>query len=519
MPAVSRELSITYGSITVGGGTERLLDFPLQIQEGPDQGTLTFSFVSGGDTEAAFDAEIATVETAFRTPRADLTVTQGAETLYSWVTSANTGYNHDPRLNKDGDETTDSGRRRRYQVTIVFDLPSERYLQDGRRDSTVTLDFTPARRRTLTIDAEYRSIPGGPASARAQYEANIGAYASALITGFGGTWELADETQASNDTDTICTITRVYDEIIYDQKVGTLNDPEVVRQELTATVTRVAPGDSGATVSRFAELDINYSVWIDKTLETDLEKKWTNTLRKWVIAAMLDRFNAATGALVNENVSYDGPENRIMSSMTMWVITGNNLIEWRHTKELMTDFGKIIVPAWTGDPFSKYLYQGPMRHTRRTTDVERRKGMYRAKSRSGSGASNAGAGGGLIRDLGAAGQVTFNGASNPFAISTGWTGNVRGIYIAGGGGGGGKPQGDGGSGSEDAPSGASGGEWFELMRTVTSTPLVLGRDGYTVPVTDITTVVLSEWFKALGPIGPATGGRTRSNVPARKKGP
>ena len=456
-PAVTRELSIVYGGITVGGTTDRLLDGAVVVREGPDSATLDFSFVTTTATEAAFATEIAAIETAFRTPRQRLRVVQGSETLYDWNPATDSGFNQFASLSHPPNDAN-SGRSRYYEVTIEVGLPADEYSTDARRDSTVTLDFTPARKRSIILDVTYTALTG--TDARAQYNAAIATYQTTITSALGGTWELVEESVETDDQNKICNARRTILEIIYNESAGTLNDPDIARHELSVTVNRQAPGDSPQRqAKRVVELSVVYSAWIDKDRTQDLRQKY-DSLRGYIFQAAVDQVGRSAGALIDEAPTFDLTENRISATMTIWCLDGSSLLEYRETLDISRETGVVFLPVWTGGVYDRYIYQGPATERITLTIVERLAGRI------------SGGRAGLYLKSGSVGLggVAAFGSSNSLGASFSRPGRRR---------------------SSSGGSAGIAGAYLVSTRQST-TPLTIGSAGRTLDVEDITTVEVYE---------------------------
>jgi len=346
--------------ITIGGASDNILDGPITVREGPDIATVEFLFTIHEATEAAFDSTTSTLELSFRTPRLRLRIVQGSATLWDFnpATGVNTGFNARPEISIEGDEIVDSGRSRQYRVSIEIDLPADRYDQSGRRDSTVTLSFSPSRVTRMTVEGEYRSLTGED-SARAQYNANISAYVTTLQAGFGGTWEKSEEpVVAANDTDTICEFRSQYRRLIHDQSNAGLDDADIVNDQLSITPMIVAPGDTPiGSPKRFTESTVRYDAWIDSDLTTDIETKYAGTIRPYLLSQLRTFLVSSQIAVVQERPGYDPIENKISVEMSVLSPNGSSLIEFERKVEVFKTSGLEWDGVWTGDVLSHYEYE------------------------------------------------------------------------------------------------------------------------------------------------------------------
>lgn len=511
MPAVTRELSIVYGSTTVGGTTERILDGPIQLTTSADQAALTFEFVTAAHaTEAAFGTEVRLLEAAFRDPRQRLTVVQGAETLHEYDIATNTATDIRSSLNKVGDIFSDSGRSRRYRVTITADLPADVFDQDGRKDARIIVVYDCSRKRQVTFTGTWTTVPGGPATALEQYNANVGTWTSAQLTRLGGTYELADE--QTNETETLESLDfrQVYDEVLFSQSSGSLDVLAIVRSRLTVSVATLGPGDSpqGAegVTRRLKELTVNYDACIRFDQVTDLDNLYSGTIRPFIIDQALRKVGASGGGITVERPSYNLDENRLSVTMTILVSGGSQMVELRITTELIEETGVVFVPAWTTNKFSRHIYQGPGTLRRNVTEVKRVLG----------GVVGAG-GGGLLRPPGPVGARGGDFRRGGRLRGPGPVGAQGDVFRGGGRRGGGGAPGGGG------PAVPAGGTFFLVSTRRSSTPIRLGTPEDGIDVTDITTVTVEEFAVPLaapqgGPGGGGGGGQEVIADPPAKVG-
>lgn len=355
-PVVTRELSITYGSTTVGGTTDRYLDGYTHVTRGYETASVEFSFIVTQATEALFAAECLAIEAAFRTPYLALTVTQGSSTLLSLSHSGSTGFDAQPEIVK-AEDIADTGRTRRYTVRITFGCPADGSGMDGRRESRVDVSYSPSRRRTVTMTGTWTAIGG--TTAHEKYEAKVDTWADAVLTALTGTYDLAEESFEFSTNDKTADFRRVYEEIIRSQGGASVDDTAIVRQSLVISRRQSAPGDyDQPPVNRVIVMDVRYSAHIDKTVTTDLPGKWAS-IRGWVVEQVRTVLSGGALAVIAEAPEYDGDENRISATMTCEGVGSGDVLESTLSVEDSDDLGQIFTPVWSGDPFACYLFQGP----------------------------------------------------------------------------------------------------------------------------------------------------------------
>jgi hypothetical protein len=511
--AVTRELSIVYGTFTIGGTTDRLIDGKWSYDRGYETAAVECEFVTTAATEAAFATECAAVEAAFATPRARLRVIQGSQTLLDFNPATNSGYNARPLVVKAGD-IADTGRSRRYQVRVEVDMPADLSGQNGRRESTVDVSKTASGRRAMRLDGVYTAL--GSNSAREQYEASIDAYVTTLTTALGGTWELLEESSASaDDTDKLLTFARTYQELIFAQSSAATDDAEVFGQRLFITRTKIAPGDAdGKNAARLLELSVSYEASIAKT-NTKLKAKWDDSVRAYVMSKVEEVAGTGSLAITSEVPRFDYDENRIAVAMTVLAVSSSSVLQASVSTEDDIDAGIIPVPVWSGKGHDKYMLQGAATHIRRITERTRTSGKAAAGGSSGKAGSSADPG---SVDLFGIGASTMSGVQSGLAgqlgqfgigaMGAGSLGQINITYPGGGGSGGGA------STAEETHQGEKDSTGFTLLRSTTTVePLEIGVADYRFTVTDTTTVVVKMYATKPKPgAGAASGGKKLATI-------
>lgn len=367
--ALERELSIEYAGYKVGGDqTNRILHDVYMVSQNYEQATVEFRFTAVHTTEAAFADEIAAAEAAFRKPRQDCVIKQGAKTLESYThDTTSTGFNSAPQIVKREDDTS-TGRSRTYTVRITFELPADNVGTSFRRDSSVNVAYSPSRRRTATISGTYTA--NAATAARAQYESAFAAFATSVLNGLGGTYKLLQEPQSTHDsTNKILHFAVTYEEILY-TGIGS-SDSSLRSERLTVTVSRSAPGDTpdgGAGIERLTELTGTYEAWFDTTTAPQSARtKWDGTLRTKVIEQLSTYLSGGSLAIMSEVVNFNPVDNKLDARVVGIGSTAGGVVQHELTVTDQRTSGKQLVPVFDGDPFSKYAYQGPANWRRTIT--------------------------------------------------------------------------------------------------------------------------------------------------------
>jgi len=423
-------------------------------------------------------------------------IRQGGATLINLNPANSTGYNAAPSISKMGDDT-DTGRSRKYAVNIQIELPADLPGQAGRRESTVEIAFEPSRRRILTISGEYTAI--GSRSALDQYNASIGAFQAAVQGALGGTWELTGETSSHDDTNKNLVFARTFEEIIFNQSAGSLNDPNIVQQRISILRQIDRPGDSPdkGPVNRLQTIQAQAETWIDKDRSTDLVAEWEGKIKPFLISQAKAQFGLSSVAVISQTPNYDFTQNRIIASLTIKGAGQSNLLQFNRVVEVVDNAGLSIVPVWDKSIFAKHIFQGPATRSRITTDNEVFIGTERIVSQlggqtvdliGGTGQQQQSAGGGgtggaaaTVGGVGIGGGGAFGGGGTSFGLQGGFTFN---------------PASSGGGQAPAGGGGAQGSQWVVISKSMAENPLRIGDEDDFIDIINRTIVTQEIWIEA-----------------------
>ena len=192
MGFVTRELSISYGSLTIGGTSQVFIPMGGWIFERDyREGRVSAEVLVRGTSTADLNTQLGTFLGQIKLRNQALTVIVNSQTIVSASHTNATGFNTYAEAREKVDSEAQTGLTRHYDVEWRFQVPETSALA-GRRDSSVSVRYTASRLRTVTIRCEYTAISS--AGALAQYQAAIGAYASSVQTLLGITaWQLIRE--------------------------------------------------------------------------------------------------------------------------------------------------------------------------------------------------------------------------------------------------------------------------------------------------------------------------------------
>lgn len=396
MPALTRDLAITYAGTSVGGSTERLIHGPWEFRRssfGPGRsalGVLTFQLLIGASSNAAFVAERSAVEAAFSTARGALLVTLGGQTHLDLDPADGTAFNATSEIGEVPGSPFNTARSRLYSVRIELELPVDLSGQNGLRECKVSRSYTPSRRATIVLEGVYTQV--STTNARDQYDAQKGTLFStkkgSADLDDSATYEIVGEEASTNDTNTLCTFRLTYQEVLINQSVSALNDPDLVQPSLRITRSQRSldsPENTGPVTGEPSlaaslaergpatppvELVAVFEAWVDKNNSTNPQALWASKVRSLVLQQI--RVHAVSGefAVVEESPSFDRYENKIAATVRA-IVFGSKLISFTIETEDAIDDGLTVTPVWSPNPLDAYVFQRPVVAIRTVTRTSR----------------------------------------------------------------------------------------------------------------------------------------------------
>lgn len=521
-PVVTRELRVVYGSTTVGGASDYLLDAGdeaedrLVIDKTRLRTSVRFWVLTANHaTDSAFNTACSALEAAFVAPRQRLRVQQGplfAETLLDLDPAAASGIEIESRILKVGSEY-DTGRSRRYLVEVTSGNPANQTAtiagEAGLQDFEHTVRYLPSGLRVLEVRGTYTKLSTN--TAIQQYEAQIATRVAAITaTLTGATWdsEPAERDDTVNLEGSLVRFRRVYDELILRQSVSAIDDGNVRRSTMHVDVIRDGPGDTGSDVRRLVVVSVAYEAWLDRDLGSTCQAWWDSTGRPWCVAHAADASQVTGLVRTSERLGVEEDRKRLTASLTFFGLAGGDVLSRTQLTTDSTETGKLIVPAWTGEPLAAWVYDGPALVTQLVVTRQRVRGP----------ANDPGAGGG---------RGARRVQANPLALNVGnfgifGIGQRISLNFAGGGGLG--IFGIGGGAGGGAAAGGADGTWIVLRESTSSTPLVIGVPPDRLEVRDEDHAILRRKVKPLptsglaGTGGSSSGGLGRSTARQAQRG-
>lgn len=367
MTGIARELTFTYNGYSVAGTSGRRLDGKYRMHDSDESASFEADIILGDNTwtAARFATECAALETALRTPRADLTVSLSGNTLMSLSQSSNTGYDAAPECRKVGDDW-DTGRTRKYHFAVTYGRPASYQSLNGRRKSTIDVSYNPAGRRKIVISGEYTT--DGATASKANYLARIVAYESSVMSALGVTSSQRVMQQFDYfETDKVCRFRVEHNELIYALLHAAIRNQtlRITRRQTSGPDTQAAgkmvTSKGVGVVRRLITLDVDYSGWVDTATATDIAPlaAIADALRAPLAAAVRAAVGAGFVALIEDAPTINPDENQISFRQTYSAAVANGFSKYVRTENYKHDTGRVLVPVWDGQNFSRYAYRGP----------------------------------------------------------------------------------------------------------------------------------------------------------------
>ena len=373
---VTRELSMVYGSVTVGGAsaaTYNIDGYPRYSEErGLDAITATVSFdvIVVGTSAANLETSVTALTDEFVTPFQRFRWIEAGTTFLDWNPATDSGFNASPAIELLGG-IPDTGRTRKYRCSVSVGLPADN--NNGRISSTYQVAYSKSDLRTVTVTGTYTAQGGTGAFDNAQTK--LPTYAASILSGLGGTYEiLGTGTYETDDQDKVSTGTVIYKEILYDQSAAGADLTSVVDHGVIFRRTSTAPGDTPGgylTAARIVTAEGAYAASVDFGETTDLKTLWTGTLRQYVLDQAKTNLGLTEITIVEDTPVYNKSENTISCRLSIWAIPdagAGGAFEYRVTQSVRNIPGALVRRVWNGNPFGAVVYEGP-RSSIRTTII------------------------------------------------------------------------------------------------------------------------------------------------------
>jgi len=364
--AIRRELSFTYNGLEVGGSSEKFQPTGyMRLGQGPEAASAEWEVLVSSESESGFKGAVEEFEDAMSVPWKALVIKQGDSKLVDVSPDDATALNPVPFIMKVGDPG-DTGRTRIYRCRLEWGSPAAYNEEsEGLRNYDVEVLTDPAGIRTVNIVGTYTAVDS--TRARAQFDAKIDAFQTSVLTAIGsGTFEQVADQSTHDTNDAALSFRRTLIEVIFDQGGGGVDDSSIIGQVLqiaTRTNTIEATSDDTFSTTPMADIVATYAATIDKDETTDLKSKWDD-IEGFIIDEIASFFDGSV-AVRSSEPRFFPDSNRIEATVVCMGVPVDTYVQARITWDDDHDFGMQLIHAWTGQPFSKFVYQGPGTYIRR----------------------------------------------------------------------------------------------------------------------------------------------------------
>lgn len=365
---VSLNLKITYGAFTVGKGTEdtyRIDKERFGFTREEFGMNLNFNLFVLGDDEDDLQTKCLELE-EYRKRRSTLLVEMNDVEIFNLGSSGATSKNS----LGDYEHIRDSRRYnkfcREFAVSIFIDLPPLNRT-NGRTEIGSTCQYRENRSKLVTIRAKYSAT--GSTTALANYN-NDGDYYNQVLSVYGGTYNKPSELLETPDIgiNTDLDVTRTYEEIIFNEKNGTLDDPDLISFKLQVSreiswegdyfgpLPEKVPGSTAREVYKLVNYVISVSSFVDKDRTTDLKGKWEKSVRPYALSFLRQKFGVQTIATPRDNFVPSKDANYFQASLSVVCAEKGKgqIVNCRISVRVNDSYGVIMVPIGDGQKKSFY---------------------------------------------------------------------------------------------------------------------------------------------------------------------
>lgn len=414
---ITRDLSITYGTLTIGGSTEFYILGDWTRDVSYNGASVSCRVVVQADTESAMQTACATFEAGIRQIDVDLSISYGGATAHvDYSQNNNTGMNSRATATVVGG-VQQTKLVRVYDVTFEVILPADESGAGGLRTYTVSRRLGANGLSLYRMVGEFTASSNN--SAVTNYEDGTTGGSNLLKTitdALSGTYEEVVNDYEYDRRNKVLTFEVARAEIGYRQAVGTTDNASIKNQTLNVSRRKVAPGDV-SDARRLVELDVQFSCEVDASSTTVIEALYDSTIRPNIIETVRTIAGTAV-ALVDEAPRFAKSQNAVSASMQFLALGESSILSHTITTVDDDDFGIRHVPVHDGNRHAKLRFDGPAFRFRVVTEDVTRFGG--STSSDASGSSGGGFAGQNLFGVGAkfpGGTGSFAGAPGSFGGS------------------------------------------------------------------------------------------------------
>lgn len=407
---IIRKIRIDYGSLTLGTADPyRILNGWEYHRVRANRGKISFSVRVYAADASSMKTVTDALEEGFAERRKPLKLYYNGVEQKSFLATSNI------HMDSIGESTSQEGEwfgliTRDYRVSVEVDMPPKN--ADGITEEDVKVDFSASERLTVTITARYNSISGSSASSL--YVSNFDTYCAGVLSAVGSGLSFNKISENYNTLPVVnvqISITRVYQEILFSENDGVLDDPAIRGLKVSLKIGKNFPGDflpsggggggsgaqspgggsvsTGATGSgsssggqsvqsahpsslsprRLLDLVITASCPVQKA--TDIYTTYETKLRSYLIEYARIKSGSAIVAVIQESPSFDPSDNTINFTIEMkGAIQGSGqVVSSTQQVNQTNDEGKLIIDVWDGTPYGAFEFASKAKKIRTITET------------------------------------------------------------------------------------------------------------------------------------------------------
>jgi len=369
---VDRQVSITYGGLTLGGTstTYRLTD-PFAFEVNTDTVSLQATVIVSGTTEANFLSAESALVSVFNKPKGTLVVTLGMATRYTFSHSGNTGMNARASANKPG-SMLDSGLAAIYVVSVRMERPWDYSGDGGLRNANISCTTGVNDLRTLMFSGQYSATSGN--TALANYN-NLSTGGLAVAAGWLSTFSIlnADNVSAMvvpDKENKVCDFSLTYSELGF-AKLAEGTHTELFRDpQLTCQINHQQFGSYSLEAKLPVEVEVTYKATVRFTHPIDLDAP--DNLKLFILENLDPKIfeyvrtvlgNQGPVCALSRQPAFDPFTNTVQASYRLLAYP-SALIELEVDTDEEADEGERLTPVWDGSQFAKDVQKAPRNWTR-----------------------------------------------------------------------------------------------------------------------------------------------------------
>ena len=335
--------------------------------------SISCNFLITAASEAALISACDAAESALKEINKDTTIVFGGSTEYSFSHSGNTGFLARPNLRKLNNKLS-TATSRPYSFSLQVTLPFAQY--GGRRSANFVMNYTTSRRRRVSFRVEYTALdsPSVKTAQEAYEDGTTGgkAWASSILTGLGGTYELVSENFSEDQENKIVTATIVYQELLTNDTQSSTDYAAIkdARSNYSVHVEQVQGVSRTTSFSAvpILRITLSYSCAIDRDViatDTSMEAVYRAQVKPWLVSHAfqllgLSNYNQASQNYIIETERFSIDPNSYRVNGTLVLSAPKSLDIIMSLREQLTfseHTGVTTQKIWDGvdDTFNAYI--------------------------------------------------------------------------------------------------------------------------------------------------------------------